>query len=84
MEDVLGHFPKVDYAFAYGSAIFQQPGLYEDADGVISPRPMVDLIFAVDDPTAWHAQVRTHHSWHGWSRSSFHNHFRAIAEHSRP
>lgn len=59
MDSILEQFPPVDYAFAYGSGIFDQPGLYKENDqSRISSRPMIDLIFAVDDPVTWHAQVR--------------------------
>ena len=56
MEDVLAHFPRIEHAFAYGSGVFDQPGLYPDPRA--DARPLVDLIFAVEDPPAWHAQVR--------------------------
>jgi hypothetical protein len=52
--DVLDRFPAVQHAFAYGSAVFHQPGLYANQ----APKPMFDFIFAVQDPVAWHAEVR--------------------------
>lgn len=68
LHTVLASFPPVQHAFAYGSGVFKQPGLYEghpevSAEGPTaaakSPgsRPMLDFIFAVDDPAAWHAEV---------------------------
>ena len=57
MLSILQQFPQVQFAFAYGSGVFKQPGLYANkvhpSDG-----PMTDLIFAVDDPIAWHREVR--------------------------
>lgn len=41
-------FPPVQYAFAYGSAVYQQHGRAKGK--------MLDLIFAVDDPTSWHRE----------------------------
>jgi len=52
---VLQQFPPVAHAFAYGSGVFRQPGLYPLGSG---DRPMLDFIFAVDAPAQWHAQVR--------------------------
>ena len=52
---VLQQFPPVAHAFAYGSGVFRQPGLYTLGSG---DRPMLDFIFAVDAPAQWHAQVR--------------------------
>ncbi|KAL4111379.1 hypothetical protein PRIC1_003059 [Phytophthora ramorum] len=40
-------FPRVAFTMAYGSGVFQQKN--HDASG-----SMVDLVFAVDDPQAWH------------------------------
>lgn len=42
-------FPRVAFTMAYGSGVFQQK--HHDASS-----SMVDLVFAVDDPVAWHAQ----------------------------
>lgn len=71
LRSVLADFPPVQHAFAYGSGVFEQPGLYERppqgppegaaaaaADGSSGDRPMLDFIFAVDDPIAWHEEVR--------------------------
>ena len=51
---VLQQFPPVAHAFAYGSGVFRQPGLYTLGSG---DKPMLDFIFAVDAPAQWHAQV---------------------------
>ncbi|KAG1693275.1 hypothetical protein DVH05_023740 [Phytophthora capsici] len=42
-------FPRVAFTMAYGSGVFQQKN--HDASA-----SMVDLVFAVDDPQAWHEQ----------------------------
>lgn len=42
--------PKVEYAFAYGSAVSPQKGY----DYKNKKLPMVDLIFAVNDIEEWH------------------------------
>ena len=49
---IVGSFPSVRHALAYGSAAFFQPGLYEDGK-----RPMLDLILVVDNPSSWHRLV---------------------------
>ena len=52
----LDAFPPVAHAFAYGSAVFEQPG----AEALRAPgeeAPQVDLIFAVRTPKA-HRRVR--------------------------
>ena len=72
---ILASFPPVQHAFAYGSGVFKQPGLYDaEAGAAAAPagapaaaaaaasssgggKPMLDFIFAVDDPVAWHAEV---------------------------
>lgn len=45
-------------AFAYGSAAFRQVGY-------TSEKPMMDLIFVVQDPVSWHLQniQQNPHSW---------------------
>jgi translocator assembly and maintenance protein 41 len=57
-------FPALDFAMAYGSGVVRQDGYEPEAT---SPRatgspapppaaaPMVDMVFAVRDPVAWHA-----------------------------
>ena len=51
LQTILHAFPPVHHAFAYGSSIFPQPG----ADALRDRPPLVDFIFAVDDPLSWHA-----------------------------
>lgn len=57
---VLSTLPPSRFAFAYGSAIFPQAGVKHPE------HRMIDLIVAVDDPEAWHAdnilQNRPHYS----------------------
>lgn len=45
---LLAAFPPVAYAFTYGSGVFRQAS-YSQSD-----RPMIDCVFAVDDPLEWH------------------------------
>jgi translocator assembly and maintenance protein 41 len=67
---LLAHFPPTTYSFAYGSGVFQQAGYDKGAALLVGaaaspaplvPRdptrepPMLDFIFAVDDPVAWHS-----------------------------
>lgn len=54
--EILEAFPRARAVFAYGSAAFQQPGLYE-ASASIRYSPMLDVIFAADNPVAWHHEV---------------------------
>jgi hypothetical protein len=53
LSEFLKTLPSVQHAFAYGSGIFQQRGLYA-AGGT---GPMLDFIIAVDDPIEWHDKV---------------------------
>ena len=48
-EALLAAFPPVRYGMAYGSGVFLQDS------AIPSAQPMVDFVFAVDDPAAWHA-----------------------------
>ena len=52
---LLDTFPAVRFAFAYGSGVFAQPGLYQRRGG-----RLLDFIFAVDSPIDWHAQAGAH------------------------
>lgn len=54
LKDVLDILPEVRYAFAYGSAVTRQPGLYSKKD----TKPLVDFMLAVDSPEQWHQQVK--------------------------
>lgn len=56
--EIVDHFPSVQHAFAYGSGVFKQPGLYAN-DTKQYEGPMIDMIFAVDDPLTWHKEVKT-------------------------
>lgn len=52
------HFPPgISFGFAYGSGVFVQPDLYQP-NAPAGSGPMLDFIFAVSDPIAWHQQVR--------------------------
>lgn len=57
LSEFLKTLPSVQHAFAYGSGIFQQQGLYI-AGGT---GPMLDFILAVDDPREWHDKVQGAH-----------------------
>eukprot|EP00798_Chlamydomonas_sp_ICE-L_P032130 gene32130-16653_t len=79
LSSVLQHFPPIQHAFAYGSGVKRQPGLYDNDDGSTSlpqtatssqdtsQAPMIDLIFAVDNAKEWHEQNLAknpgHYSW---------------------
>ena len=55
LRSVLGHFPPMRFAFAYGSGVFAQRG---------NVPSMIDLVFAVDAPEEWHAEnlkTNSHH-----------------------
>jgi translocator assembly and maintenance protein 41 len=54
VQELLQRFPKVEYAFAYGSGAVEQIGYnYAVASEEL---PMLDLVFVVDDSAAWHAE----------------------------
>ena len=57
---LLEEFPPVEDAFAYGSAVFHQEGYtaQQQADS------MVDLVFCVRDPEAWHRENMPRHPAH--------------------
>ena len=54
------HFPAMEFAFAYGSGVFKQAGYSsiskEEHGNETRGGPMIDMIFAVEDPLQWHAQ----------------------------
>ena len=54
LRGILEEFPHVQHAFAYGSGVIAQPDLYDHRS---ANKPMLDFIFAVDDPVDWHTQV---------------------------
>ncbi|EQC32089.1 hypothetical protein SDRG_10285 [Saprolegnia diclina VS20] len=57
LAQLLAHFPPVDFAMGYGSGVFKQSG--HD-----SSSSMVDLVLAVEDPVAWHAEQVARHPEH--------------------
>ena len=62
--ELLGSFPPVSFAFAYGSGVIEQGGYNYLNDQKPSDLPMVDMIFAVDDPVAWHTNNMKCHPSH--------------------
>ena len=60
LEPLLGAFPPVQAAFAYGSAVFPQRG-YSSAQQADS---MTDLVFCTDDQEAWHRENLRRHPAH--------------------
>ena len=61
---LLDELPPVEFSFAYGSGVFQQAG-YDplstpppsgDNGADYSNLPMLDLVFAVRNPTEWHRE----------------------------
>ncbi|XP_033104857.1 phosphatidate cytidylyltransferase, mitochondrial-like, partial [Anneissia japonica] len=60
LHKILSTFPAgINYAFAYGSAVFKQ-------QNNIDSKNMIDLIFVVDDPSEWHA-ANLHQNLHHYS-----------------
>lgn len=49
LQDLIGLFPEMEFAMAYGSVAFEQKHHN-------SSNSMLDLVFAVKDPTKWHAE----------------------------
>jgi len=66
------HFPPIDHPLAYGSGIFHQPGLYatppspsrRSENTGAHDGPMLDFIFPVRDPVAWHRENMTRNRTH--------------------
>ncbi|XP_062971082.1 phosphatidate cytidylyltransferase, mitochondrial isoform X2 [Cynocephalus volans] len=59
---ILSHFPEeLSLAFAYGSGVYRQAGPNSDKNA------MLDFVFTVDDPVAWHSKNlkknRSHYSF---------------------
>nr|XP_012640712.1 phosphatidate cytidylyltransferase, mitochondrial isoform X2 [Microcebus murinus]XP_012640713.1 phosphatidate cytidylyltransferase, mitochondrial isoform X2 [Microcebus murinus] len=59
---ILSHFPEeLSLAFAYGSGVYRQAGPNSDQKNA-----MMDFVFTVDDPVAWHTKNlkknRSHYS----------------------
>uniref|UniRef100_A0A8C6IFG7 Phosphatidate cytidylyltransferase, mitochondrial n=1 Tax=Mus spicilegus TaxID=10103 RepID=A0A8C6IFG7_MUSSI len=60
---ILAHFPEdLSLAFAYGSMVYRQAG-----PNAHQENPMLDLVFTIDDPVAWHAMNLKKN----WSHYSF-------------
>lgn len=67
-DNVVDQFPDIEFGFAYGSGVVKQDGYKYTGEpkavGIPAPEekvqtaefPMVDMIFAVDDPEIWHAK----------------------------
>eukprot|EP00743_Colponemidia_sp_Colp-15_P010399 GILK01011449.1.p1 GENE.GILK01011449.1~~GILK01011449.1.p1 ORF type:complete len:317 (+),score=36.40 GILK01011449.1:37-951(+) len=49
MAHVLSVFPRVSFSFAYGSGVMKQLGYGKS-------QPMIDMVFAVENSTQWHAE----------------------------
>ncbi|XP_010629778.1 phosphatidate cytidylyltransferase, mitochondrial isoform X2 [Fukomys damarensis] len=60
---ILSHFPEeLSLAFAYGSGVYRQAGPSSDQKNA-----MLDFVFTVDDPVAWHSKNLKRN----WSHYSF-------------
>ncbi|XP_008591512.1 PREDICTED: mitochondrial translocator assembly and maintenance protein 41 homolog, partial [Galeopterus variegatus] len=62
LRKILSHFPEeLSLAFAYGSGVYRQAGPNSDKNA------MLDFVFTVDDPVAWHSKNlkknRSHYSF---------------------
>lgn len=68
-QEILQSLPPLDFAFAYGSGVFEQDGYNEGSDEQQKPPPssavavvdhsalpMLDLVLAVRNPIEWHQQ----------------------------
>jgi hypothetical protein len=68
-QEILRSLPPLDFAFAYGSGVFEQEGYNDDKEppspssssSASSPLdysalPMLDLVLAVRNPIEWHQQ----------------------------
>eukprot|EP00605_Chrysophyceae_sp_TOSAG23-4_P002969 GSChrysophyteH1.ASY1.ANO1.3271.1 assembled CDS len=62
-DELLQRFPSVRFAFAYGSGAIEQAG-YSQKYASVSDGPMLDMIFAVDDPAAWHLENKRQNPSH--------------------
>lgn len=58
--DIVGQFPDIEFGFAYGSGVVRQDGYdysvekEKEEENEEKELPMVDMIFAVQDPESWH------------------------------
>eukprot|EP00250_Pteridium_aquilinum_P012845 c20980_g1_i1 orf=389-796(-) len=61
----LEDLPSVEFAFAYGSGVFQQPGSLHISG---NEAPMVDYILGVKAPVLWHSEnlKRNPHHYNSW------------------
>lgn len=55
MSELVVKFPRIEYAFAYGSGAIEQGG-YDYGQQKSEEMPMVDMIFAVSDSESWHRE----------------------------
>lgn len=56
VKHILGIFPDVSFAFAYGSGVVRQDGYeYSSSSEGSKSLPMIDLILVVEDAAAWHS-----------------------------
>lgn len=55
LQELLGHYPTMVAAFAYGSGVVEQGG-YDYSAVDPSQLPMLDMIFIVEDSTVWHTE----------------------------
>lgn len=60
MDTILDDFPIVDFAFAYGSAVFGQNGYSE----LEKKNALIDVIFCVKDVEQWHSANITLNAHH--------------------
>jgi translocator assembly and maintenance protein 41 len=67
---ILTQFPRVSFAFAYGSGVFEQQ--QQTSSSSAAAPPLVDLIFAVEDADTWHRENilnnADHYAW--WLRAT--------------
>ena len=54
LRTLLDELPATTHAFAYGSGIFAQPGLYTKTG---QEKAVLDFFLVVKDSAAWHAEV---------------------------
>ena len=56
IKEIVRCFPNARGLFAYGSAAFQQPGLYAKVSAS-QDAPMLDILFVADNPLEWHREA---------------------------
>jgi translocator assembly and maintenance protein 41 len=52
IDEILSQFPPLEFAFAYGSGVMEQMGY--DYSKKPFELPMIDMVFAVNNPKEWH------------------------------